>query len=277
MIIKGVGAHGAAPHMSKDPVAAAGAIVSGVHQIVSRTMNPIDTAVISIGYLHGGNAFNVIPDEMILGGTIRLTDTSLYEKLFATLTLRIKSIATAYGCTAEVIDRDGEEGTNSRGEKFNIRAFPPRINDDTMVDLGISTLTKMYGSDTVQFAPPSTGCEDFAFLSDVVPAVSFNVGTKNPKDKKGEKTGVQVCLLYIRTLDVFILVFSLSLYFVFGILDCILILLITFQLYLIKKNQAHNALFDIDERALPLGAAFLSTLSLEYLGEGDDKQDKSEL
>ena len=135
----------------------------------------------------------MIPDEMILGGTIRLTDMSLYEKLFATLTLRIENIASAYGCTAEVIDRNGEEGTNSRGEKFNIYAFPPRINDDSMVDLGISTLTKMYGSNTVQFVPPSTGCEDFSFISDVVPAVSFNVGTKNPKDKKGEKTGVQVC------------------------------------------------------------------------------------
>ena len=49
IIIKGVGAHGAAPHMSKDPVAASGAIISGIHQIVSRTITPTDTAVISIG------------------------------------------------------------------------------------------------------------------------------------------------------------------------------------------------------------------------------------
>ena len=142
--------------------------------------------------MHGGNAFNVIPDEMVLGGTIRLFDTSLYENLFATLTLRIKDIAIAYGCTADVIDRNGESSLNSRGEKFTIRAFPPQVNHDSIVDLGISTATKLYGEGTTMFGEPTTGCEDFAFLAETVPASAFMIGTKHPDHAKGEKTGVQV-------------------------------------------------------------------------------------
>ena len=144
------------------------------------------------GYVHGGNAFNVIPDEVVIGGTIRLFDTSLYEELFATLTLRVKVIASAYGCTAEVIDRNGESSFNSRGEKFTIRAFPPQVQDDSMVDLGISVATKLFGEDPIVGGAPTTACEDFAFVSQVLPASSFNLGTKNPEHAVGEKTGVQV-------------------------------------------------------------------------------------
>ena len=251
--ISGVGAHGAAPHQSKDPIAAAGAIVSGIHQIVSRTIIPTDAAVISIGYINGGKAFNVIPDEVTLGGTIRLTDMALFDSVWQTLTLRIAGIAEAYGCSAEVINRNGEKGLNSRGEEFTIYAFPPLVNADSMVDLGVETVTNMYGAGaTIMQTTASSGCEgmscthddhttylqvlvllltstssicvlvmsplDFAFLSEREPAVAFNIGIKHPNDKPKEGTGVQV----------------------------------------------HNPLFKIDERALPRGSAFMSTLVLEW-------------
>ena len=223
VIIKGVGAHGANPHQSKDPIAAAGAIVTGIHQIVSRTIIPTDAAVISIGYINGGKAFNVIPDEVTLGGTIRLTDMALFDSVWQTLTLRIAGIAEAYGCSAEVINRNGEKGLNSRGEEFTIYAFPPLVNADSMVDLGVETVTNMYGAGaTIMQTTASSGCEDFSFLSERVPGVSFNIGTKHPDHAKGEKTGV----------------------------------------------QGHNPLFDIDERALPRGSAFMATLVLEWAKKG---------
>ena len=124
VIVKGVSAHGAKPHQSKDAVAATGAIISGIHQLVSRTVDPTDSAVISIGYVHGGQAFNVIPDVMELGGTIRLlADT--FDTFFATLTTRIQGIAKAYGCSAEVINRDGDTMLNSRGEEVRPRNAHP--------------------------------------------------------------------------------------------------------------------------------------------------------
>merc|ERR1712176_1009692 len=110
VIVKGVGAHGASPHQSKDPIAAAGAIVSGIHQIVSRVIDPVNAVVISIGYVNGGQAFNVIPDEVTLGGTIRLTDMTLFDTVFETLRLRVQGIASAYGCSALLINGDGEKG-----------------------------------------------------------------------------------------------------------------------------------------------------------------------
>ena len=117
VVVRGVGAHGAMPHESKDTIAAVGAIISGVHQIVSRTVDPTDSAVVSIGYLHGGQAFNVIPDEVSFGGTIRLLDQAKFDDFFATLTTRIQGIAEAYGCTAEVLNRDGLKQLNARGEE----------------------------------------------------------------------------------------------------------------------------------------------------------------
>ena len=113
--VTGVGAHGALPHESKDAVAATGAIISGIHQIVARTVDPTDSAVVSIGYVHGGQAFNVIPETMELGGTIRLLSKAKFEEFFATLTTRVQGIAEAYGCTAEVRNRDGLKQLNARG------------------------------------------------------------------------------------------------------------------------------------------------------------------
>ena len=161
VIVKGVGAHGASPHQSKDPIAAAGAIVSGIHQIVSRVIDPVNAVVISIGYVNGGQAFNVIPDEVTLGGTIRLTDMALFDSLWKTLKLRIEGIAEGYGCSSQVVNRDGEKRLNSRGEEFTIHAFPPLVNDDFMVDLGLATASSLFGEDTATLrkTKASSGCE----------------------------------------------------------------------------------------------------------------------
>ena len=156
----------------------------------------------SLRTLPGGAAFNVIPDHVSLGGTIRLTDTSLFDLLFSTLTLRVKEIALAYGCEAEVINRSGEKGLNSRGEEFTIFAFPPNVNSDAILDLGIDSATKMYGDDaTAVLTGKRTGCEDFAFVSEIVPAAQFRIGTKHPDDEIGSGTGTQVrCCCCVRPL-----------------------------------------------------------------------------
>ena len=231
VIVHGVGAHGAAPHMSKDPMTAAGAIISGVHQIVSRTVDPTDSAVISIGYINGGKAFNVIPDEVSFGGTIRLLDMAKFDAFFATLTERIRGIAEAYGCTAEVINRDGETRVNSKGAEYTLHAFPPLVNDADVVALGLDTAARLFGEDAAEEREGfGMGCEDFAFLAQTVPSASFSIGTKHPDHAVGEKTGV----------------------------------------------HAHNELFDIDERALPRGAAFLSTMALRFLHGASQKIDRGD-
>lgn len=69
--ILGKGGHGAYPHLSKDPILAAGHLITQIHSIVSRNINPLDRAVLSIGKVNGGTAFNIIPDEVELWGTVR--------------------------------------------------------------------------------------------------------------------------------------------------------------------------------------------------------------
>ena len=234
VVVKGVSAHGAKPHQSRDSVAATGAIISGIHQIVSRTVDPTDSAVISIGYVHGGNAFNVIPDTMELGGTIRLLCSDCFESFFSVLTSRIQGIAKAYGCTAEVRNRDGETMQNSRGEDFTIRAFPVMKNNEDLAATGAAMANSMFGSGSCAVSDQVTmACEDFSFVAKELAAdgaasggTSFTIGTRHPSDPTGSGTGTAV----------------------------------------------HNPLFDIDERALPRGSAFLSTMALHFAAEAKGKK-----
>ena len=141
--------------------------------LLSGGLSP-DSAVVSIGYVHGGQAFNVIPETMELGGTIRLLSKAKFEEFFATLTTRVQGIAEAYGCTAEVINRDGETRVNSKGAEYTLHAFPPLVNDADVVALGLDTAARLFGEDAAEEREGfAMGCEDFAFLAQTVPSASF--------------------------------------------------------------------------------------------------------
>src|SRR4030065_93405 len=79
--IIGKGGHAATPHLTRDPILAAGHLISQIHAIVSRSINPLDSGVITIGKVHGGTAFNIIPDEVELLGTVRSLNNQVREEL----------------------------------------------------------------------------------------------------------------------------------------------------------------------------------------------------
>ncbi len=102
--IIGKGGHGAYPHVTRDPILAAGHVITQIQSIVSRNVNPLDSAVVSFGAVHGGRAYNVIPDEVELTGTVRSLNPQVREELKSRIERITRGVA---GCT------ERGEGTDS--------------------------------------------------------------------------------------------------------------------------------------------------------------------
>ncbi len=161
--VRGTGSHAALPHTGRDSVLAASAIVVALQQIVSRTVDPLDAAVVSICVIRGGEIGNVIPDQVALVGTMR----ALTEPMRAALQERITAVgsltAKAYGCTADVSFSSG---------------YPVTRNDPALTASVRSQLTAVHGSECVEeFPAPVMGAEDFSYYGQRVPACFFVLGT----------------------------------------------------------------------------------------------------
>src|SRR5580700_3205577 len=100
--VKGVGAHGARPEAGIDPVIAAAQIASALQTIVSRNVRPTDTAVVSVTQIHGGHAYNVIPEKTVLGGTVRCFSDATMTLIEERMRRIAESVAAGFGATAEL-------------------------------------------------------------------------------------------------------------------------------------------------------------------------------
>ena len=148
--IHGRGGHAAMPHQSADPILAGTALVQNLQAIVSRHIDPLDSAVVSITALQGGEAFNVIPDSLTIRGTAR----ALQATTRATLEAQIRHIATetasAHGTRATIDWRAG---------------YPPTINHPAEAGRAASVAASLIGEENVRRNPPaSMGAEDFAYM-----------------------------------------------------------------------------------------------------------------
>jgi amidohydrolase len=166
--IIGKGGHGAFPHVSKDPILAAAHLITQIHSIVSRNINPLDSAVVTIGQVNGGTAFNIIPDEIELSGTARSFNTQVREDLRSRIEQVIQGIARSFG-----IDY-----------RFNFEyGYPILINDPEMSKLVVSACSKGIGKENIEILKPSMGGEDFAYYLEKVPGSYFRLGIRN--EEKG--------------------------------------------------------------------------------------------
>jgi hippurate hydrolase len=160
--VKGRGAHGAMPHEGADPIVAASQIVAGLQTIASRNISPLQSAVISATQIHGGDAWNVIPEEVAIRGTTRWFD----EDVGATIEERIRAVATSvaagFDCSAAV------------DHAFR---YPATINDPRCAAILRATAPKVPGV-TVVDAMPSMAAEDFAFMLREKPGCYFWLGAR---------------------------------------------------------------------------------------------------
>ncbi|HEY7409512.1 MAG TPA: amidohydrolase [Vicinamibacteria bacterium] len=164
IVIHGRGGHGGTPHRSADPVVAAAQVVTGLQTVVSRETSPLQSAVVTIGSIHGGQAFNVIPDEVTLTGTLRTFDTGLRAAMPERLARIAGGIAGALGCRAEVEVRPGN---------------PPVVNDGAAAALAARAAARVVGEAAVVRPEPTMGGEDMAVYFERVPGCFVFVGSAN--------------------------------------------------------------------------------------------------
>ena len=167
--VEGRGGHGAAPHEAADPILAAARIVEALQSVVSREINPLDAAVVTVATIHGGTAFNVIP------GTVRLTGTarSFSEIAGRALPQKIERIVmgTASAC--------GVRAT-LRYQRLN----GATVNDPAVADRVIEIARRLLGEANVETDTRSLGGEDFAEFLNRVPGCFFFVGAGKDGDPR---------------------------------------------------------------------------------------------
>ncbi|XP_057536127.1 IAA-amino acid hydrolase ILR1 [Amaranthus tricolor] len=166
--ITGVGAHGAQPHLSRDPILAASSAIVALQQIISRETDPLESGVVTVGYLKGGQAKNVIPESVEFGGTFR----SLTPEGLSYLRNRIKEIvemqASVHQCHGVV---DFSEDTPM--------PWPVMINDKELHEHGTQVIEALVGKSKLEVFQLTMGSEDFSFFSQKMPASIFVLGIKN--------------------------------------------------------------------------------------------------
>jgi|TARA_B110000914_G_scaffold215284_1_gene219019 IAA-amino acid hydrolase len=165
LTIKGVGGHAAVPHLTRDPVLTSAQIITNLQSIISRELDPLDSGVVSISAIHGGQAANVIPSEVKILGTLR----SLTMDGLKSLQIRVKEIAEkiaeAHECEAIV--------------KYPGNDYPPTVNDGEMWDFAKKIGSSMLGKENVNDLEAVMGGEDFAYYTEQVKGCFVVLGVQN--------------------------------------------------------------------------------------------------
>ncbi|MCC7068527.1 MAG: amidohydrolase [Burkholderiales bacterium] len=173
--LHGVGGHGALPQRTADPIVAAASLVMALQTIVSRNVDPLDAAVVTVGMLHAGAASNVIPPSATMELSVRALDRDVRDLLERRIHALAQAQAESFGLRAEVNYE---------------RSYPVLVNTQAEAEFACSVARDLVGDGKVRWnAPPVTGSEDFAFMLDEVPGCYFFIGN-------GEGDGVGACSVH---------------------------------------------------------------------------------
>jgi amidohydrolase len=160
--IIGHGTHGALPHHGIDPIVAASQLIGALQTIVSRNVDPLRSAVVSVTKIHGGDAHNIIPERVALGGGIRCFDPRLRAELKSRVRNVCVGVAQTLGATASV--------------EF-VSGYPALINDAGDTQLAARVAAGIVGADGVDAAAePVLGSEDFAYMLEQRPGCYVFIG-----------------------------------------------------------------------------------------------------
>lgn len=161
--IEGRSGHAAQPHEAVDPIMVAGYLLTQLQTIVSREINPIRSAVLTVGRIEGGDAYNIIPDSCMMAGTIRTRAPETRDVMEAA----IRRICAG----TEIMHRVTCRLAYSRN-------LPPVMNDDGLLDRTIAAVRMQGGA--IHQIDGGFGAEDFAFFSERVPSSHLRIGSSQP-------------------------------------------------------------------------------------------------
>ena len=150
LYIRGKGGHGAMPHQAVDSVLVACEVVGALQSITSRNTDPVDALVVTVTQIHGGDAYNVIPGEVHLAGTVRSFREEVRDSVAPAMKRIADGICAAYGATAEL-----------RYDKL----YPATVNSVEETEQAVAAAAAVVGADAIDRSPvPSMGAEDFAYM-----------------------------------------------------------------------------------------------------------------
>lgn len=164
--VKGKGGHGAAPHLSIDPIVLSARIILDLQTIVSREVNPLDPCVVTVGSIHGGTKHNIIPNEVKLQLTVRTTKPEVRKDVLEAIARIAKAAAV------------GAKAPEPEVVVSETQFTPATVNDSALVKRTTTLLKGVLGDKNVQTRPPMMGAEDFGrFSKDGVPIFLFFLGS----------------------------------------------------------------------------------------------------
>ncbi|MCL5995819.1 MAG: amidohydrolase [Chloroflexi bacterium] len=163
--VRGRGTHGANPHEGADPIVAAAQMVTALQSVVSRNISPLDTAVVTVGYIHGGTAQNIIPDVVEFGGTLRSYDEATTLLLRKRVRAIVEGIAQAMSVAVDIA--------------FPETYAPPLMNDPAMSEIVRGVARELVGAQNVYGDYRMMGSEDAAYFLKAVPGAYAFIGAGN--------------------------------------------------------------------------------------------------
>ena len=177
--IHGKGGHGATPHLAVDPIVAATGTVDALQCIRSRWMNPAEPFTLSVCSIHGGTAYNVIPDDVHIEGTFRYALPSYRESVKEQIVEISKSVAAAHGCTAEC--------------RF-FHESPPLVNDGDLAKIATEAAAELFGEESVIEQNFWMASEDFSLYREIAPIFMYHIGVG---EEDGSSAGLHTPNLFV--------------------------------------------------------------------------------
>ena len=177
--IHGKGGHGATPHLAVDPIVAATGTVDALQCIRSRWMNPAEPFTLSVCSIHGGTAYNVIPDDVHIEGTFRYALPSYRESVKEQIAKISKSVAAAHGCTAEC--------------RF-FHESPPLVNDGDLAKIATEAAAELFGEESVIEQNFWMASEDFSLYREIAPIFMYHIGVG---EEDGSSAGLHTPNLFV--------------------------------------------------------------------------------
>jgi hippurate hydrolase len=162
MEVKAAGSHGAMPHLGSDAISIAAQIVTALQTIVSREVDPVEPAVLTVGEIGAGTAFNVIPDKAHLGGTVRTLNADVREEMPRRMEELARGIAK------------GMRGDVDLDYTFS---YPVTVNHEAVANLALDVAEDVFGGESVlELSSPSMGAEDFSYFLESLPGAFIWLG-----------------------------------------------------------------------------------------------------
>ena len=168
VVVTGKGGHAAMPHTVIDPIVTAANIITAFQTVASRNTHPVDSAVVSVTQIHAGDAWNVIPEQVLLRGTARAFKPAVRDLIERRMNEIVDGIAAAHGASASFTYR---------------RGYPPTVNHERETEIAASVAASVVGEANVDRNPmPTMGGEDFAFMLEQKPGCYIFIGN-GPSDR----------------------------------------------------------------------------------------------